>query len=85
MSLINKRQILQPILDKIDPGWVIKKPSSINPCDVDYICIFQKPSEYKQAQADISTKLFEQDDLAAIERLVRESIQKASPAKRPNF
>lgn len=83
--MINKRQILQPILDKIEPGWIIKRPSAFNPCDVDYICVFQKPSEYKQAHADISTKFFEQHNLAAIEGLVHKSIQDATRMKHPAF
>lgn len=84
-EMTNKRQILQPILDKIEPGWIIKRPSAFNPCDVDYICVFQKPSEYKQAHTDISTKLFEQHDLAAIEKLVRKSIKDATRMKYPAF
>jgi hypothetical protein len=48
----------------------------------EYICIFQKPSDYKQARAEISTTLFDQTDLATIEKLVPKSIKYATQMKR---
>lgn len=81
VSVVNKRLILQPLLDKIEPGWIIKKPSQLNPCDVDYICIFQKPSEYKQVTVEISTKYFDKPDLVRIEKLLRDALKNAKASK----
>lgn len=82
MGLVDKRRILQPVLDKIEAGWIIKRPSQLNPCDVDYICVFQNPSEYKEATAEISTKLFDEPDLVTIEKLVRKALKNAKVANR---
>ena len=58
-KLPNKRLILQPILDAIEPGWTIMKPTPLNPTDVDTLCIFQKPADYKQEQVAIDNSYFE--------------------------
>ena len=35
MTIVNKRTILQPMLDKIEFGWAIAKPDPLNPCDIE--------------------------------------------------
>ena len=38
---IDKRKALQPVLDSIEKGWQITKPSPLNPDDLETECIFQ--------------------------------------------
>ena len=38
---IDKRKALQPVLDSIEKGWQITKPSPLNPNDLETECIFQ--------------------------------------------
>jgi hypothetical protein len=75
--LVNKREILQPMLDNIEPAWWIKKPSPLDPCDVEYMCIFQHTGDYREATVDIKTELFTDGKLVEIERLVRVAIANA--------
>ncbi len=77
--LVNKREVLQPMLDKIEPGWSIKKPSPRDPCDVDHTCIFQRlqPGDYREATAAIPNEFFEMGKLADIEKLVKAAIEHA--------
>ena len=75
--LVNKREILQPMLDNIEPGWFIKKPSPLDPCDIDYLCIFQHTGDYRETSADIRTDLFADGKLEEIERLVKRAINNA--------
>ena len=78
--MINKREILQPILDKIEPDWVIVKPSPLNPDDREWECHFQnqKPNDYREVFIDIPNTLFD-GDLAVIEWLVTNAIKNAKP------
>ena len=39
---IDKRKALQPVLDSIEKGWQITKPSPLNPNDLETECIFQQ-------------------------------------------
>jgi hypothetical protein len=77
--LVNKREILEPMLDNIEPGWWIKKPAPHDPCDVDYTCIFQHTSDYREATVDIKTELFADGKLTEIERFVRVAVANARP------
>jgi hypothetical protein len=77
MALVNKREILQPILDKIELGWVIVKPDPLNPCDIETECIFQHPVGYRKAKIAIGNDLFRVGKLDDIENLVRRAIQAA--------
>ena len=61
-SLPDKRAILQPILDEIEPGWTIVKPSPLNPTDVEEECIFQKRDDHKEAQVGIPNRYFQDAD-----------------------
>ena len=77
---INKREILQPILDKFEPGWSIQKP--IDPFDVETEYYFQliKPGDYREARLHIGNELFQDGKLAALEDLVGRAVQRAPMA-----
>ncbi len=75
--LPNKRETLQVLLDEIEPGWQIKKPSPVDPYDVEYACIFQKPSEYKEATAWIPNTLFQDGPLERVREILVDSVRKA--------
>jgi len=49
--MINKREILQPMLDRMEPGWVIVKPDPLNPDNFEEACKFQK--DYREALVNI--------------------------------
>ena len=70
-----KREILQSILDNIEPDWTIYKPSADN--DVETKCIFQHVADYRQAELDIPNEYFLNDDLQGIERLVKSALANA--------
>ena len=58
-SLPDKRAILQPILDDIESGWTILRPSSLNHKDIEIGCIFQKPDVNKEARVRIPNTYFQ--------------------------
>lgn len=73
----SKREILQSILDQEEDLWIIIKPSRLNPSDPDELCVFQSPSQYKEARAKIPTSWFEKRELSKIEQAVKEALQRA--------
>jgi len=75
----NKREILQKILDDIEPGWSIRKPPAANPCDLECLCIFVKLEEnsYKEARVDINNFLFQSRHLDRIKEFVLHAIRNA--------
>lgn len=75
----NKRQVLEDILQRIEPGWEIAKLSPLDPTDPDYLCIFQKPAEYKEARVEIPTSWFDDRELLKIEQSVRAAIRNPKP------
>ena len=75
MTIVNKRAILQPMLDKIELGWVIAKPDPLNPCDIETKCIFQQPVGYREVNMAIDNDLFQLGKLNDIENLVRTAIK----------
>jgi hypothetical protein len=77
---INKREILQPILDKLEPGWSIQKP--IDPFDVETEYCFQliKPGDYREARVHIGNELFQDGKLAALVDLVGHAVKRAPMA-----
>jgi hypothetical protein len=79
MTIVNKRAILQPMLDKIELGWVIAKPDPLNPCEIETKCIFQHPVGYREVNIAIGNDLFQLGKLDDIENLVRPAIQAAEP------
>jgi hypothetical protein len=75
----NKRTILRGILDKIEPGWDILKPSSNE--DVETSCFFQRTVEigdYRQTEVHIPNAYFAVNDLEEIELRVRWALANAS-------
>ena len=78
-SLPDKRAILQPILDDIESGWTIVRPSSLNPKDIEIGCIFQKPDENKEARVRIPNAYFpDADQRHNIKPLVEVAIRNAT-------
>ena len=77
--LPNKRAILKPILDEIESGWTIVKPSPLNPKDIEIECFFQKPDENKEARVRIPNAYFQDaDQRHNIKPLVEVSIRNAT-------
>jgi hypothetical protein len=72
-----KRQILQRILDTIESGWQVKKPSPTHPNDPELICIFQRPAENKEADIPINISLFKRRRIDEIRELVELAIRNA--------
>jgi hypothetical protein len=76
-ALLNKREVLQSILDKEDDFWIIMKPSRNHPADPDDLCIFQNPAQYKEARVEIPTRWFMDKALDKIESTVLDAIEHA--------
>ncbi len=75
--LPDKRVILQPILDEIESGWTIVKPSSLDPTDIEAECIFQKGD--KEARTEIHSTYFrDADQRHKIKPLVEFAIRNAT-------
>ncbi len=72
--MVDRRQRLQEILDKIEPGWHVYRPWRNDP---NSLCIFQKSSENKEAHAEIPQKWFEDGEDDRIEQAVRNAIANA--------
>jgi hypothetical protein len=85
MTIVNKRAILQPMLDKIELGWVIAKPDPINPCDIETECIFQHLRGHREVKIAVGNELFRLGKLDDIENLVRPAIQAAEPRSPPGL
>jgi hypothetical protein len=77
--VVNKVEILQPILDKIEPGWHIEKPSSADPCDFAPTCVFQHNIGPRRVTVTIDNDLFQHGKLEEIEKTVRAALDSASP------
>ncbi len=76
-TLPDKRAILKPILDGIESGWTIVKPSPLNPTDVEGECIFQKGGS-KEARVQIPNTYFQDaDQRHKIKPLVEVAIRNA--------
>jgi hypothetical protein len=57
---IDKRKALQPVLDSIEKGWQITKPSPRNPNDLETECIFQHTVKgHKQVRIVIDNGLID--------------------------
>ena len=78
--LPNKREMLQAILDRIEPDWWIVKPSPVDPRDVETECIFQHQKGYREVHLAIDNPLFQdQGRLHEIEALVTAAVTNAKP------
>lgn len=76
-TLLNKREVLQSILDKEDDFWIIMKPSRNHPTDPDDLCVFQNPAQFKEARAEIPTQWFIDEAFDKIESRVLDAIEHA--------
>jgi hypothetical protein len=75
--LLNKREVLQAIVDKEDDLWIIMKPSRNDPADPEDLCIFQSPARWKEARVEIPLSWFVNQELDKIERAVLEALERA--------
>lgn len=79
MTAPNKRAFLRPILDRIEDGWEIQKPSAANPTDADFLCEFLHPRTGRQVRVAIPTNWFRDAGLhPEIELVVRVAIRNAT-------
>ena len=82
----NKRAFLRPILDRIEDGWEIRKPSASDPGDADYVCIFIHPKTGREARTAIPTNWFRDAGLfpeieLAVRMAIRNAVAPAGPPK----
>jgi len=81
-TAMNRREILQEILDREDDLWIIMKPSRRNPADPDELCVFQNPARWKEARAEIPHGWFLEREMEKIESAVAEAIARAEQGYR---
>lgn len=79
MDNVNRREILEGILQEEEDLWIIIKPSRLNPSDPDELCVFQNPARYKEAAIEIPLRWFEDQEVEMIEQAVKDAIQRAKP------
>lgn len=77
LTLPNKREILQSILDTEDDLWIIMKPSRTDPTDPEDLCIFQNPGRYKEARVEIPLSWFLNQETEKIQSAVLDAIEHA--------
>ena len=73
--MVDRRKRLQGILDEIEPGWFVVRPTG--PGDIVSLCILRKPSDHKEACDEIPQKWFEDGEDHLITQKVREAISNA--------
>ena len=65
---IDKRKALQPVLDSIEKGWQITKPSPLNPDDFETECIFQhRAAGHEQVKIVIDNSLFRLSNMSELQ------------------
>ena len=73
---VDKRKALQPVLDSIEKGWQIVKPSPLNPYDFETECIFQhRAAGHEQVRIVIDNSLFRLSNISELQDLVRSVIK----------
>jgi hypothetical protein len=73
---VDKRKALQPVLDSIEKGWQIVKPSPLNPDDLETECIFQhRAAGHEQVRIVIDNSLFRLSNTSELQDLVRSVIK----------
>jgi len=77
MGLPEKRKIVQAIIDDEESGWIIMKPSVVNPTDPDPLCIFENPAKFTQATVEIPNEWFHKQELEKIRQAIHEGLQHA--------
>ena len=76
MTVKNKREILQAIIDDVQEPWIVMKPSRFDPTDSDSLCVFENPERQIQAQTEIPLTWFENAELEKIKKAVHLSLEK---------
>ena len=75
-TAIDKRKALQPVLDSIEKGWQITKPSPLNPDDPETECIFQHGAAgHEQVRIVIDNGLFRLSNMSELQDLVRSAVK----------
>jgi len=74
---IDKRAILQPILDAIEPGWEIIKPFPEDRADIESLSVFQKPDENKEIKVAIPDYYFYSGEQHRIRPFLEQEIRNA--------
>jgi len=73
---LDKRKALQPVLDSIEKGWQIIKPSPLNPDNLETECIFQhRAAGHEQVRIVIDNSLFRLSNISELQDLVRSVIK----------
>ena len=74
---VDKRKALQPVLDSIEKGWQIVKPSPLNPNDLETECIFQhRAAGHEQVRIVIDNSLFRLSNISELQDLIRSVIKR---------
>ncbi len=71
----DRRAMIQKVLDQIEPGWVIWDP--VRSGDIEGLCIFQKPDEYKEARAYLPRRWFDDDEQHQIQLEIQRAVSQA--------
>ena len=82
---INKRKALQPVLDSIERGWQITKPSPLNPNDLETECIFHAVNGHKQVRIVIDNGLYRLSNLSELQDVIRSAIKPGPEIYRVRF
>ncbi len=72
---IDKRKALQPVLDSIEKGWQITKPSPLNPNDLETECIFQQTVKGQQVRIVIDNGLYRLSNLSELQDVIRSAVK----------
>ena len=73
---IDKRKALQPVLDSIEKGWQITKPSPLNPNDLETECIFQhRAPGHEQIRIVIDNGLYRLSNLSELQDVIRSAVK----------
>ena len=75
---VDKRKALQPVLDSIEKGWQIVKPSPLNPDNLETECIFQHTAGHKEVKLAIDNGLFRLSNVSELQDLVRSAVKPGS-------
>ena len=74
---VDKRAILQPILDGIEPGWELIKPLKEDPADLEHLSVFQKSDENKVIKVPIPDYYFNFGEQHRIRTFLEQEIRYA--------
>jgi len=70
---LKKRQILQRVLDEIEPGkWNVAKPQDSEEPEIE--CIFQRKADQKEVRVPIDNSRFRSDNIDDVKKLVEAAI-----------